>query len=430
MSLNYPSEGGPGAPRVQASDGELLVPRLFSKFAMASSCYRGSLRPDATSSFIALHGVRLQPRASDPPSLGTVRGSEARCVQTCAAVPGCNAIVREPGSDTCSLSSVCVAPEWSRIREMARCTDGALSLIASSCRPEPKWVTLDYRITKGVGEVLHDILAPGGVEQCKELCRLTAGCNQVAVSRTNGRKMATQCQLMAGCAKDAAGRGAGSLGSKVLGLLKTRSSGFYSVYMEPCTAEAAFPTDGAPAEGPHRQLLPAQRLPSGLLSMDCRDPAPRDPARRGRMPGGGAAGKRAGPRCSGLVGPSAPRRPTLPELRWPAHYTAARTAFLRAAPAPATAAAPAAAAAATGAAGGPAGGATGCPAHACGGACQSTPCAAGQGTWFGRDVSSPSNASLQLPHSTAEARRTAPPLLARLAAAVAARSFNGEEIIL
>ena len=183
------------------------------------ACYSGSLRPDATSGFIALRGVRLQPRANDPPWLGTVRGSEARCVQTCAAVPGCNAIVREPGSDTCSLSSVCVAPEWSRIRELseARCTHGALSLIAASCRAEPQWVTLDYRMTKGGGEVLHDIWSPGGVEQCKELCRLTAGCNQLAVSRTSGRKMATQCQLMAGCAKDAVDRGGRSVGSKVLG---------------------------------------------------------------------------------------------------------------------------------------------------------------------------------------------------------------------
>jgi hypothetical protein len=366
------------------------------------SCYRGSLRADATSGFIALHGVRLQPRANDlPSSLGTVRGSEARCVQTCAAVPGCNAVVREPGSDACSLSSMCVAPEWSRVREMSegRCADGVLSLIASSCRPEPKWVTLDYRIAKGGGEVLHDIMAPGGVEQCKELCRLTAGCNQLAVSRTKGRKMVTQCQLMAGCANDAPGRGAGSLGSKLLGLLKTRSRGFYSMYMEPCTAEAAFPTDGAPAEGPHRQLLPTQRLPSGMLSMDCRVPA-----RRGRMPGGGAAGGwRARPTdplpCRGA---GAPRSPTLPELRWPAHYGAAHTPFLRAA---APAAGP----------GGGRGGAAG----------------AGQGAWFGRDVTGPANASQpQLAPSVAEARRATPPLLARMAAAVAARSFNGKELSL
>ena len=295
------------------------------------SCYRGSLRADATSGFIALHGVRLQPRANDlPSSLGTVRGSEARCVQTCAAVPGCNAVVREPGSDACSLSSMCVASEWSRVREMSegRCADGVLSLIASSCRPEPKWVTLDYRIAKGGGEVLHDIMAPGGVEQCKELCRLTAGCNQLAVSRTKGRKMVTQCQLMAGCANDAPGRGAGSLGSKLLGLLKTRSRGFYSMYMEPCTAEAAFPTDGAPAEGPHRQLLPTQRLPSGMLSMDCRVPA-----RRGRMPGGGAAGggaparptrcpaaapaRRAVRRCRSCAGPHTTVRRTRPSCAPP-----------------------------------------------------------------------------------------------------------------
>ena len=296
------------------------------------ACYSASLRPDATG-FIALRGVWLRPRATDPPSLGTVRGSEARCVQTCAAVPGCNAIIREPGSDTCSLSSVCVAPEWSRIRTMSQsqCTDGALSLIASSCRPEPKWVPLNYRIAKGTGELLHDVWAPGGVAQCEQLCRLTAGCNQIAVSRTNGRHMETPCQLMSGCAaQEAAGGGAGSLGSKVLGVLKPRSRGLYSVYMEPCTAEAAFPYDGAPAEGPHRQLLPTRRLPSGMLSMDCGAAA-----RRGRLPGGGAAGaKRARPtRPLPCRAAGAPRLPTLAELRWPRHYGGARTAFLRRAPA-------------------------------------------------------------------------------------------------
>ena len=217
----------------------------------------------------------------------------------------------------------------------------------------------------------------------------------------------------------------------MLGLLKTRSRGFYTLYMHPCTLEAAFPADGAPATGPHRLLLPTQLLPSGMLSMDCRrGDTSGDAARRsGRMlgsggaAGGGAWGKRVRPTnplpCRAA---SAPRQPTLPELRWPAHYGAARTPFLRAAPAPA------AAAAATGAAAGAAGGAAGGAARR----------AARGRAWWGLDVTGPANTSLEpglelglelLPSSAAEARRAAPPLLAHMAAAVAARSFNGKDLI-
>ena len=43
----------------------------------------------------------------------------------------------------------------------------------------------------------------------------------------------------------------------------------YSIYMDPCSTESSFPTDGAPAHGPHRELLPRSQLPTGLLSFEC-----------------------------------------------------------------------------------------------------------------------------------------------------------------
>ena len=164
---------------------------------------QGFAQPPDERGFVFVPDVQLR---TSLPSLGTVRGDDARCTQTCAAVPGCNSATRERGSATCRLSSTCVVHEWSQIRNIEAwvCAEDALTMLASKCRGEPVWTKLDYRLPND-GETLHDIMAPGGVRQCKALCRLTPGCNQVAVARTSRRQGLTHCQLMSGCAQPAAG---------------------------------------------------------------------------------------------------------------------------------------------------------------------------------------------------------------------------------
>ena len=133
---------------------------------------------------------------------------------------------------------------------------GAVTMFAQQCRPAPQWSHVPYILA---AEGTHlDLIREASPERCKAVCEVTAGCNAV---RWRWFKNQAECHLKAQCTQPDSV--AAQTKSKTPPL---KQRPYVTEFKWPCTAEAAF----FPSPGLRRTLPPDE--PTRLLSFDCAAP--------------------------------------------------------------------------------------------------------------------------------------------------------------
>ena len=363
----------------------------------------GSCRvPETSPSYAIYPGLRLH---ADPSvrlgvhlngTFGSVDGDDAHCRRVCDAVPGCNAVTRSSGKP-CLLHDVCIRPpanaplpEFPAPGVATQCEAGAITMLTrKECRARPTWYKLTYRLPIE-GDMLGTI-AVESPERCREVCDKVPGCNSFAhqimdldfEARTPG--FSARCYLKGRCAQPTSPEPRLDVDPTKAGQLARLRGRFVSHYKWPCTDEAVL----YPLPGLRRSLPPD--VPSALVSLDCKPGAP-SAAKGGFITTGNAL---PAERVRGFCDSYRVPQPTVTEIRYPAFYQPPPKEVIR----------------------------------------------MGQrAAWQGRDVYAPlSPAELQKleglrpggpPAALREEERSIRRLFELVAAEVAAKSFNGKEVIL
>ena len=363
----------------------------------------GSCRvPETLPSYAIYPGLRLH---ADPSvrlgvhlngTFGSVDGDDAHCRRVCDAVPGCNAVTRSSGKP-CLLHDVCIRPpanaplpEFPAPGVATQCEAGAITMLTrKECRARQTWYKLTYRLPIE-GDMLGTI-AVESPERCREVCDKVPGCNSFAhqimdldfEARTPG--FSARCYLKGRCAQPTSPETRLDVDPNKAGQLARLRGRFVSHYKWPCTDEAVL----YPLPGLRRSLPPD--VPSALVSLDCKPGAP-SAAKGGFITTGNAL---PAERVRGFCDSYRVPQPTVTEIRYPAFYQPPPKEVIR----------------------------------------------MGQrAAWQGRDVYAPlSPAELQQleglrpggpPAALREEERSIRRLFELVAAEVAAKSFNGKEVIL
>ena len=338
--------------------------------------------------------VRLGVRLNG--TFGSVDGDDAHCRRVCDAVPGCNSVTRSSGKP-CLLHDVCIRPpangplpEFPAPGVATQCEAGAITMLTrKECRARPTWYKLTYRLPIE-GDMLGTI-AVESPERCREVCDKVPGCNSFAhqvmdldlEARTPG--FSARCYLKGRCAQPTSPETRLDVDPTKAGQLSRLRGRFVSHYKWPCTDESVL----YPLPGLRRSLPPDE--PSGLVSLDCKPGAP-SAAKGGFITTGNAL---PAERVRGFCDSYRVPQPTVTEIRYPSFYQPPPQEVIK----------------------------------------------MGQrAAWQGRDVYAPlSPAELQQleglrpggpPAALREEERSIRRLFELVAAEVAAKSFNGKEVIL
>lgn len=258
---------------------------------------------------------------------GSTRGDDEHCRKVCRQVPGCNAISRASGSMQCQLHGDCLSLQTAdRQRLPTRCDrpTAVMTTAAQSCRGAPVWRALAGKLKdEGVG--LDNIEAPS-VDDCKTACERTPGCNYFVVWSQGSQRgpVLARCELRSRCVRPGTPEALGKAGQELSPMARRLKLSAY--YMYPCTAEGVF----FPSPGVRRTLPPGQL--TGLLSMDCLAKQPGTVSTAARpspayvFPRGfkeyarevGLARGRPGSLCAPKCGVGC--RPVVTDLVWPDYY--------------------------------------------------------------------------------------------------------------
>ena len=247
------------------------------------------------------------------PGLGTVQGDDEHCRRVCSLVGGCNLIARV--GRMCLLDTACPS-----VPRDIDCHAGALTMVASRCRSPAKWHMLTYMIPNE-GAHISVMFAPNPME-CQRVCTLTASCNSFRFRVRNYIRRApeVECHLKTRCV-DPQHRDVLHDHNAIRALIEERrlSPLWATHFKTQCTGERFF----FPTPGVRRSPLP----PTGLLSIDCRD---RNLAHRLNV----SDPKHAQALTFSCGVPIGSPRPspasvTVTALRWPPYYTPAREPVLR-----------------------------------------------------------------------------------------------------
>ena len=146
--------------------------------------------------YLYLEGWRA-PLASNA-SLGVVQGDDAHCRRVCTIVGGCNVITR--AGRLCLLSTEC--PQLPQ-RPASNCLDGAVTMVASPCRPASKWRRLTYPIpAKREGSHIA-VVTMQNTTACERACEVTPSCNSFRYKTRHFKRpyprKAVECHLKMGC---------------------------------------------------------------------------------------------------------------------------------------------------------------------------------------------------------------------------------------
>ena len=133
---------------------------------------------------VYVYGVDSDLGEQSPSYLGAAAGSDAHCRTVCAAVAGCNLVLRAANSTRCSLFSDCefVGEASTRTTEKATevaCAHGPLAMTMTTCRATAQWFMLPTPL-RNEGDNLGAVNGVS-VAACRRACEVTPSCNYLNI---------------------------------------------------------------------------------------------------------------------------------------------------------------------------------------------------------------------------------------------------------